>query len=683
MSSLHLKRAKAWQTTEFNTEWIQNAVEYCRKDPEGKRRFEAELVANYEESEARKLLLHFSLPGARRISGSPPKGDVWWAQAVFDLGMPTGALVAYAQYVQRNGLAAPPHLKPAIKRKRGEGSIAWLSRRYDAHMDGHKVPEMDWATARAIAISEFDRARDTWEGWHTSPERFFDEIHQRGITTILSPQILADPDKDWVRRHKFDDAFRGRVYSLTMAHMVWLHASELLEELFSKGLTTSAEIEREYKKDRQLMMRLIACYVKIEGLSLHLWSNMGQVLSNSENIAPCLIRRRGAVDGMADISMNNSPAGKTCFSLLNDLEQYIVRVIVEQQRFPMEICEKLMKFLVGDPHAADRFDSGTFDILGEFLTVHEFLQQMELSTFGKNLMACSLGLEGTESDLLDALCPMKPRAVQPKSRHRSRWGAPYITMVEVRDTWRDIAWRLNMQGTQGSSGLLARIERMDYLPPAMFDDMWHVYDLCLWVHSAPKALPGQHRALARHFGLYEVSDSTRPTCTGVLLREMVERTRDLRLREEAPRHAAAAARAQVPDPVVVVTVAQSGHAYLADEEITPREKVKTRKHVRDEAPEMSTIKAEGNEGDILPEFLPLGYKLGKKAMKVFHRILEDDRNADETTSDLKKGQIRWDRLTMFQAMKRIGFGVCQTAGSTVRFDPPAKNARPITFHRVS
>lgn len=32
---------------------------------------------------------------------------------------------------------------------------------------------------------------------------------------------------------------------------------------------------------------------------------------------------------------------------------------------------------------------------------------------------------------------------------------------------------------------------------------------------------------------------------------------------------------------------------------------------------------------------------------------------------------------------RIGFEVTQTAGSSVRFDPPAKRARPITFHRVS
>jgi hypothetical protein len=36
-----------------------------------------------------------------------------------------------------------------------------------------------------------------------------------------------------------------------------------------------------------------------------------------------------------------------------------------------------------------------------------------------------------------------------------------------------------------------------------------------------------------------------------------------------------------------------------------------------------------------------------------------------------------------QAMGKIDFAVVQAAGSSVRFDPPAKTARPISFHRVS
>lgn len=74
--------------------------------------------------------------------------------------------------------------------------------------------------------------------------------------------------------------------------MVWLHASELLQDLFDMGLTTSSQIEREYKQDRRLMLRLVACYTKVEGLAFHLWSNMRQIVSASANIAPCLVRRR-------------------------------------------------------------------------------------------------------------------------------------------------------------------------------------------------------------------------------------------------------------------------------------------------------------------------------------------------------------------------------------------------------
>ncbi|KAJ7454613.1 hypothetical protein B0H11DRAFT_1740349 [Mycena galericulata] len=674
MSSIHLKRAKAWQTTEFNAEWLQNAVKYCRNDPDGKRGFESSLVKDFGEEEARNCLFHCTLPGPRRISGSPPAdGSIWLAQAA--VSMSEGALGQYAQYVQLNDLAAPPRLKPAIKRRRGEGSIAWLSRRHDAHMDGHKVPEMDWVTARAIAISEFDRVRDTWEGWHTSPEGFFDEIHDRGKTTILSPQILANPDKDWVRWHKFDDAFRGRVYSLTLAHMVWLHASELFEELFDMGLTTSSQIERQYKKDRRLMMRLIACYVKMEGLALHLWSNMGQVLSASENIAPCLIRRR-TESGMPDIRLDKSPAGKAAHETLNELEKHIVWVC-----WLPASCDESNENPGHHPHAADRFDAGTFEILGELLTVHEFLKQMELSTFGKNLMSCSRSLQGTELDLWEVMCPMERPAVWPNTGYSSPWGDPYSTMVAVRNAWRDIAWHLNMQGLQGPAGLPARVERREYLPPAIFDDMWHTFDLVLWVRSTPHAQPGRHRALARHFGLYDVEDPLVPTCTGVLLREMANRALDLQAQAET-RHASEA-RARALNEVVITAsqnAAQSGHAYLVERGINSDRKPKTRNStsVAPIAAPTEASEEDEDEDELVPEFLPSGYKIGKKVLKVFHRILEDDKSV-EYNPELKKGQIRWDVFE--KAMKRVGFAVCQTAGSTVRFDPPAKNARPITFHR--
>ncbi|KAJ7160634.1 hypothetical protein C8R43DRAFT_993497 [Mycena crocata] len=676
MTSIHAKHAKVWQTNDFNAEWIHNAVQYCRKDPDGKRGFQIWLIDQEGVAGARQAMNGCEAPPARRISGRPPSDGLWWAHAAFDLGVSEDGLTLYVNYCNMKELAVPPRVKPAIKRKRGEGSVEWLSRRHEAHLSGHKLPEMDWITARAIALSEFvsvsfnlicidlkrreDRVRDTWELWHTSPQAFFDELLQRGKTTILSPDVLAKPDKNWVRLHKIDDAFRGRVYSLTLAHMVWLHASELLEDLFNRGLTTSSQIEREYKKDRQLMLRLVACYLKVEGLALHLWSNMTQVITASPNIAPCVIRRRTA-DGAPEIERNKSPAGRTAYAVLNDLERFTVDIIMKNTRLPDTLCDAWMKELALDSRAADRFDSGTFELIGEMAVVYEFLGQMEYSPFGAGLIECSNTLQATDADLWAALMlPMKRPAAFKQVNKCSGWGAPYLTMVAVRDTWRNVCWRLNMQGMQGPNGLLARIDRRDYLDPVSFDEVWAMYDGVLLTHLAPRTQPGvgQLRALGRHFGLYMLDDPTRPTCVKVLQDQWIKRSVELAAEAKARRDAAT--RIQVAHPVPVATshtVAQSGHAYLAEVE-------------------------SANKSEEVPEYLPPEFKLGKKVLKVFHRILaEDDAvvGVEDDASAQKKGQIRWDAFE--KAMKRIGFGICQTAGSSVRFDPPAKSARPITFHR--
>ncbi|KAJ6472400.1 hypothetical protein C8R45DRAFT_1103860 [Mycena sanguinolenta] len=615
MSTTHAKRAKVWQTNEFNAEWLQNAVTYCRKDPNGRRDFEASWTGrNIWRNGCQANTAPLLAPPPRIMTGTPPKDGIWLAQAAFDLGVTEEALTKYAEYVNGYDLAAPPRTKPAIKRKRGEGSIEWLSRRHEAHLAGHKVPEMDWPTARAIAVSEFDRVRDTWELWHTSPQTFFDELYRRGITIILSPQILANPDKDWVRWHKFDDALRHRVYSLTLAHMVWFHASTLLEDLFAMGLTASSQIAREYKRDRRLMMRLIACYTKMGGLALHLWSNMVQVVSASPNLLPCVVRR-----------------------LL------------------------------------------TFEVFGELAVVYEFLAQMEQSTFGKALMQCSRALKHTDEALWAEMCSMKPPKAWATPRCLSPWGEPYITVLAVRDIWRTIAWRLNMQGTRGPMSMPARIERGDYLTPIPFDDFWRAYDEDMWINSEAEAQSGCHHLFVRHFGLYDVRDNARPTAQGAILREILQRVYDFKVKTRAQKEAEA--KKQAPAPVILEaskSAAQSGHAFLAQAE-TPKQKLKTRKSEVAEAPTAPENDTQG-EADELPDFLPEGYKLGKKVVKVFHRILEDDKSdASDNTSEIKTGQIRWEVFE--RAMKRIGFSVCQTAGSSVRFDPPAKNARPITFHR--
>lgn len=67
--------------------------------------------------------------------------------------------------------------------------------------------------------------------------------------------------------------------------------------------------------------------------------------------------------------------------------------------------------------------------------------------------------------------------------------------------------------------------------------------------------------------------------------------------------------------------------------------------------------------------------------QVFRQVLGYKEPTAAGDAQPKVGVVRWEQFE--RAMKRIGFDIVQTAGSSVRFDPPAKTARPITFHRVS
>jgi hypothetical protein len=144
--------------------------------------------------------------------------------------------------------------------------------------------------------------------------------------------------------------------------------------------------------------------------------------------------------------------------------------------------------------------------------------------------------------------------------------------------------------------------------------MWETYDLSLWEHSASYALGGDPRELARHFGLYDVADNTRPTCTRRLLGEYFKPAHELQAEVNARLKVfRARAEAQTANPVIVTqTIAQSAHAYLT-ETGAPKKKVKTRK---DEPVLRPSGVAAEDKHDNTPDSLPSGYKLGKKVLKV-------------------------------------------------------------------
>ncbi|KAK0210857.1 hypothetical protein DFS33DRAFT_1483868 [Desarmillaria ectypa] len=86
-----------------------------------------------------------------------------------------------------------------------------------------------------------------------------------------------------------------------------------------------------------------------------------------------------------------------------------------------------------------------------------------------------------------------------------------------------------------------------------------------------------------------------------------------------------------------------------------------------EKPDTEEVDLDLNE---FPDLLPPFFDLPKKILKRILAINPDSRDTE-----------RKDALKRGHAMKRLDFDVIQTASSSVRFDPPEKTARPISFHR--
>lgn len=153
---------------------------------------------------------------------------------------------------------------------------------------------------------------------------------------------------------------------------------------------------------------------------------------------------------------------------------------------------------------------------------------------------------------------------------------------------------------------------------------------------------------------------------------------------------------------------QSGHAYVLSKGDIAKDKVKTRK----ETGETANVEEEEWEEE-LPDTLPLDFKLLKKVWKVKNLLLSitvcpqltccrcspDYWIAMKTRTIIARRKARFNGATLRrsvnyflnpgfpctyfpQGMKHIGFDIIQTAGSSVRFNPPVKSARPITFHSV-
>ncbi|KAJ7700884.1 hypothetical protein B0H17DRAFT_1247676 [Mycena rosella] len=380
MSSIHAVRAKKWETNAFLAEWFANAIVYCQTK-EGKKAFQTWLIQEYGRENARQRLLDCQKP-PRKKYGLPAFGNhKLFNCAAVDFGISDEAMQAYHLFTASTNTCVPPRIKPAPKRRRGESSREWLARRHDALLAGCKIPDVDWRIARALAISEFDKAKDTFEMWHTDINFFLEAIRNRAPTTLINPEIILRPGQEDI--HRMDYAFRASLHGVTLSYMTWGHSADVFEELDRRGLVSTSAIERAYKHDPALMWRLVACLCRISYLEGHLWERFTEIMSWSEYYRPYFKRYR-TPNGSSRVEINRSYL-KQRGGYRTPLDNVIIEAIDTDANTQPAFFDNVLKCLDENPAEAAKFSSEAYQEMGDIAIVKEFKAQMLDSAFGRRL----------------------------------------------------------------------------------------------------------------------------------------------------------------------------------------------------------------------------------------------------------------------------------------------------------
>ncbi|KIY46473.1 hypothetical protein FISHEDRAFT_75599 [Fistulina hepatica ATCC 64428] len=713
---LHVARARRWETSPWTAQWLAMSVAHCRG--KGRHSFEEWLKFTKPPLVARRAIDDcFKKGPSPPIIGKCPGKGVSNARnfnrVARELGMSDTGLQHMHEYASETEACTPPRVKPAPRRRRGEPTSEWLARRHAALLEGCKAPDFNWLTARAIAISELDRVRDTADAWrfdylgftHTLAARAKSIItSQREACTpyILIPHLICS----FCLGANVNDIFvyASRTTSSTpfsemqfgtatrySSHSCWLFATELFEDLARRGLCTAAAIERAYLQDEDLVWRLFCCGARAREMFSGLWAAVIQTVSYTPYFRPYFKRWRSS-DGMAHI--DKAPDGPP---LTVGFDCFVVQFLSTDSN-PEPFFDQLSQHM--NSENARKFDAESFDAIGEFAVAQEFCANMTNSPFGDKLRRYALAKAeqagGRPAGMLKYICAADPRKLNTKLNPGNHFpfgeGSKILNYVLNSFSLEALSFDGAVTMAKAAHGPDLAASADDVAILLEWDRYWMYNDETMWRNAALFDRPGvaPPAGVARDFGLRDPRDPLRPLHSfwgRKVMKEVFQKEEEEHMeREKRGRTTAAPAaptREDESSPMfeTQASEAMSVHAYVIT--VAAESQVKTKKKTKGKAgpaPKPAPSAADATDDltlDDMPDAMPCAFKLPKKVIKVFHRILVRDEN-DESV-DQKKGQVRWGDFE--KAMRRVGFDVVQTTGSSVRFDPPAKTARPISFHR--
>ncbi|KZV62137.1 hypothetical protein PENSPDRAFT_758923 [Peniophora sp. CONT] len=717
--SIHARHAENWGLpSPWAAEWMFNIFKHC-STPEGNAAYRAWMRNEYGEEDGNDRMRKCKEPGPPRRISELSKEERMLFRAAMDLSSVTGIhcypleLGLYHEFCNATRTALPPQKKDAISRRKGETAEDWLFRRNEGIVQGRRVPEMDWQLCRAIAISELDRVRDDYAAMRADIQLFTDRILTRRESIIPSPEVVKigenAPDYLWIRTS--EDAWRAITNLQHLAHSAWSQAASLFEDLAEQGITTPRSLERAYKKDVDLVWRLLRTFTAVVELDRQMNGHVDQTVTWSEYYRPWFKRYRSQ-DGRSHIEVDKDAVKAR--PPADELDEAVLKCCINGPNdSPMILFWTQLKLATkrDAKGVGQRFSAAAYEMLGDYSVVQEFFVNVYDSPWGRTFHAHASSVLSASSNaqILSRLSFMQLGAESPTPvRPRYKYGRASSVSDDQCDRWIDArqgdAIYFGPEFGDGSFTLTNFWTKN----PALFDPLLLRIDTKLWGLAHKLDRPGQAGAVARLYGLLDPKDPNRLTFA---------KRREKKLLEQSPPQTTPAPAASLYESSIPIAIpgvkdeaAVSGHQYTAEAESEGAVKSKKKKKkkgkttgnepdadasvdgitsslektrvVQETAPPAAEQQPQTVNLDDVPNTLPSKFVLPRKMAKIIHRLLDGryDDDFDKQDADAPaKGEVRWQDFE--KVMRRIGFQVVQTAGSSVRFDPPAKTARPISFHR--
>ncbi|KIY64643.1 hypothetical protein CYLTODRAFT_445853 [Cylindrobasidium torrendii FP15055 ss-10] len=636
----------------------------------------------------------------RKQTGSYTGNAKLWNWAGYELGICDEAMKQYHQFTAANNLVMPPRELPAVTRNRNEPIQDYLSRMHQSLLEGRKTADIRWTELRHLATSQYDLLRETYDRWHTDLTFYNEVLRDRATTTVGASHLRSlerQPDgKLGVEIQLRSDAYRSTMYLMHLGHAFWRTAATLFDELIAQNLVSSSAIERAYTNDPRLKWRLVSMIVMARLFQQKYADKISTIISYQPAFRP-FIKRFRTEDGLLHLEMNLDYIATHRFKG-DTVDELMVAMCTRPAGGFYTILDDLNKILRKNDSEKNKFDQNCWDELGNLSNTYELTTEFVQSDFGQRLMARSNHTltVAEEKILKEEICFMNPNKIQrenasPTGLVAQDFGHGRQLVYDMINTWflevyddvltpYEFLQASALHDLYGNTrepfaGKSEREKHAMMIQP--FDEMWNLADKELWKKAKKLDPPGRPGLVAKTFGLVDPYSSDRRSYMEIFQAELKAEQERLKNPVVAPQTQAVKAEYQTPFPVAnpADKAGQSGHSVVAGKDV--KQKVKTRAEEGSHVPVESSAPVNEEDYEGTDEYMPMKYRLPRKVWKIFDRLLEDE-NPSLSTSQ-KKGQIRWAEFE--HAMKRVGFEVIQTMGSSVRFVPPASSERAISFHR--